>query len=408
MTDDLKKAMKQTMIEKSFLDLSYGIPDPIDKEVLSYTPLPDSMIGSFLSQDVDALQTMNLTNNALNAWIAEAQKANYFSSHFVTLSRMIMNGVATMARGLVTLHMKGEDLDQAPMSIQDLIGISSYQFRKSYLGVLQTVKSRPEISERLMMNQLRWSNTLIKLFKTRDKLAVPAVIGKDSAGSNQVTGDTDNASAQIPGAAGFQTVGKSKCRQQNGGIEPFSALSAPGSFGAIQAYSSLPVNKTSASQASALSDTEVPGCGSPDLEEKMLHGSDVMDQTAAAEQVAPETEGPRESGNARENGEAAHSDQAKSEALSAARSFHNSMSVEKNEISYSQKTADPSLPPEPDHPPDHVRLLSRVMDRSSGNEDGALEFTLDEIFQLLADPVFCDCEPSLAADLRKYLDTACT
>ena len=62
---------------------------------------------------------MNLTNNALQLWVEEAKKASYFTKHFVTLSRMIMNGVATMARGLVTLHMRGEDLDQAPLSIKE-------------------------------------------------------------------------------------------------------------------------------------------------------------------------------------------------------------------------------------------------------------------------------------------------
>jgi hypothetical protein len=144
---------------------------PVDKDILAYAPLPDSVTDSYTTREVDPLQTMNLANNALTLWVDEAKKASYFTAHFVTLSRMIMNGVATMARGLVTLHIQGEDLDRAPLSIQDLIDISSYQFRKSYLGVLQTVKSHPEISERLLMNQLRWTDTLIRLFKTKEKLA---------------------------------------------------------------------------------------------------------------------------------------------------------------------------------------------------------------------------------------------
>ena len=57
----------------------------------------------------------------------------------------------------------------------------------------------------------------------------------------------------------------------------------------------------------------------------------------------------------------------------------------------------------PSRPPEYARILYRELCRSSGNEDGALEFTLDEIYQLLADPEFCRYEPQLAADFRKAL-----
>ena len=57
----------------------------------------------------------------------------------------------------------------------------------------------------------------------------------------------------------------------------------------------------------------------------------------------------------------------------------------------------------PSRPPEYARTLYRALCRSSGNEDGALEFTLDEIYQLLADPEFCRYEPQLAADFRKAL-----
>ncbi len=124
---------RRMMYEAAFMNLSNGIVSPVDKDILAYAPLPDSVTDSYTTREVDPLQTMNLANNALTLWVDEAKKASYFTAHFVTLSRMIMNGVATMARGLVTLHIQGEDLDRAPLSIQDLIGISSYQFRKSYL-----------------------------------------------------------------------------------------------------------------------------------------------------------------------------------------------------------------------------------------------------------------------------------
>ena len=262
-------AMMDMMFRDACMNLSNGIVNPLDKDILSYAPLPDSVIDPYITQEVDPLQTMNLTNNTLKVWVEESKKANYFTTHFVTLSRMIMNGVATMARGLVTLHLRGEDLEQAPLSIQDLISISSYQFRKSYIGVLQTVKSKPEVSERLLMNQLRWNNTLIKLFKTREKLERPVVSGQcsvisaqglendegknnnevphiDLESSNPVNDEKALHEAEIksngdPNVSNLES-GSSEVSGLESDVSPLTelselpALTAPGAYGAIRPY----------------------------------------------------------------------------------------------------------------------------------------------------------------------------
>ena len=151
--------------------LANGCLMPWDKEVLATSPLPVSVIEPYTTKEVpDVLESMNLTFSAMSIWIDEAKKVNYFSERFVTLSKKVRNGVTTMGRGLVTLHQRGEDLTAAPMSIGDLIGVASYHFRKSYLGVLQTSRSHPELGEKLLMNQIGWNDMLMRLFKTRDKL----------------------------------------------------------------------------------------------------------------------------------------------------------------------------------------------------------------------------------------------
>ena len=147
-------SMISAMYQDTLTNLYAGVVSAIDREVLSYSPLPSNIVDPYASQDVDPAGTMNMTYSAMVVWIDEAKKADYFSKHFVTLSRMIMNGTTTMARGLVTMYGRGEDLSSAPMSIGDLISLSSYHFRKSYLGVIQTAKSKPEVSERLLLNQL--------------------------------------------------------------------------------------------------------------------------------------------------------------------------------------------------------------------------------------------------------------
>ena len=205
MSDYLSSPIRQMMYQNMLANLSNGIISPLDKDIMAFTSLPDSVIDPYIKRETDPLQMMNLTNNALQIWVEESKKASYFTKHFVTLSRMIMNGVATMARGLVTLHMRGEDLDQAPLSIQELISISSCQFRKSYLGVLQTVKSHPEISARLLENQLSWNNTLLKLFKTKEKLAKPlspaGIMGAKT--NDQISGSGDQNISELPQTARF-------------------------------------------------------------------------------------------------------------------------------------------------------------------------------------------------------------
>ncbi|MBQ6518073.1 MAG: hypothetical protein IJI14_05090 [Anaerolineaceae bacterium] len=155
----------------ALMGLMNGCLMPWDKDILSDTPLPSSVIEPYMAKEVpDVRESMRLTYETMAVWIDEARKVNYFSKRFVQLSRMIMTGVTTMGRGLVTLHARDEALEGVPMSIQDLIGVASYHFRKSHLGVLQTVRSHPEVSERLLMNQIGWNNMLMRLFKTRDKL----------------------------------------------------------------------------------------------------------------------------------------------------------------------------------------------------------------------------------------------
>ena len=217
-------------------DMHAGCVNDIDKQVLSYSPLPDTVIDPYLSQQVPSNDVMDLTYNSLSTWIEEAKKASYFTKHFVTLSKMINNGVATMARGLVTLHMNGEYLNHAPMSVDDLIGVGSYQFRKSYLGVLQTSARNPEIGERLLLNQMSWANTLLRLYKTKEKLAEKPVMKSRKFENKSVeSGKTaDNADyflskdspALEPLMPGDNVLGLS---------EP-SALSEPGAFTAIRAY----------------------------------------------------------------------------------------------------------------------------------------------------------------------------
>ena len=172
--DTYYDSIQDMMYEDAIHSLYNGMPVmPWQREVLAMAPLPEDIVDPFAAQDADPMQIMGLAYKSLVTWIDEARKANYFTKRFTDLSKLVLKGVNTMGRGLMTLHNRGEDLSQAPMQIGDLISVGSYHLRKSYLGVIQTASSHPEISERLLINQLSWTNMLLRLYKTKEKLAIP-------------------------------------------------------------------------------------------------------------------------------------------------------------------------------------------------------------------------------------------
>ena len=267
-----KAAMYESMMESmqtdALFNLYSGIVTPVDRQILADMPLPSDMVDPFASQDVDPLSVMNLTYVSLSGWIADAKQEKYYTERFVNLSKLVMKGVATMCRGLVTLHQRGEDLSAAPMQIGDLISVGSYHLRKSYLGVVQFSAKHPEIGERLLLNQLGWSTTLLRLYKTKEKLAKPisneeirrkneelsgqdespainAQNEKESTKQNELPDGNDNISSFLPLTSSFE--------------KGFSPLAEPGAFSALRAYSSLDgsgrfssVRKTAAGSSASL------------------------------------------------------------------------------------------------------------------------------------------------------------
>ena len=447
--EHMGSAMMDMMFRDACMNLSNGIVNPLDKDILSYAPLPDSVIDPYITQDVDPLQTMNLTNNTLKVWVEESKKANYFTTHFVTLSRMIMNGVATMARGLVTLHMRGEDLEQAPLSIQDLISISSYQFRKSYIGVLQTVKSKPEVSERLLMNQLRWNNTLIKLFKTREKLDSGIRIqelGNEEGRSKNEVQQLDVKSSEFkvqssnslddekalpeaeiksiadPNVSNLSTAsfdisslesGSSEVSSLETDVSPLTelselpALAAPAAYGAIRPYGPYRNQAGAGIKKLGIEEGRMKNEVQPADNEEGRSKNEVQRDVKSSESGSQE-QGTRsmETGNEEGRGKNEIDSESSDSEIQEQESDREAMSCEESKESEENSSFFPHNSSFPKCPPEYARILYRALCRSSGNKDGTLEFTLEEINRLLADPLFCKYEPQLAADFRKALQSA--
>ena len=245
----MHNAMIETMRTDALNDLYAGYVTPLDREILADMPLPSDMVDPFASQDVEPLSVMNLTYVSLSGWIAEAKKEKYYSERFVQLSRLVMKGVTTMGRGLVTLHQRGEDLSAAPMQIDDLISVGSYHFRKSYLGVVQFSARHPEIGERLLVNQLGWSTTLLRLYKTKEKLAKPVLKNEEGRMKNEEmpNGNSDNSSFLLQNSSFVKdsSLDNSSALDDCPALNAVSALFEPAAFSAQRALTSLVPNKKS-------------------------------------------------------------------------------------------------------------------------------------------------------------------
>ena len=239
----MHNAMIETMRTDALHDLYAGYVTPLDREILADMPLPSDMVDPFASQEVEPLSVMNLTYVSLSGWIAEAKKEKYYSERFVSLSKLVMKGVAIMGRGLVTLHQRGEELSAAPMQIVDLISVGSYHFRKSYLGVVQFSAKHPEIGERLLVNQLGWSTTLLRLYKTKEKLAKPVINEEVRRKNEELPSNAECGirNTELPSDSGSEISNLSL--NDRSALNAVSALFEPGAFSGARAYSSLDRNQ---------------------------------------------------------------------------------------------------------------------------------------------------------------------
>ena len=354
---------------------------------------PSDVVYPVASQDNDPIAIMNLAFVSLKGWIEDAKKAPYYSERFADLSKLVMKGVTTMGRGLVTLHKRGEDLSAAPMQIEDLISVGSYHFRKSYLGVVQFSAKRPEIGERLLLNQLRWADMLLRLYKTKEKLSEKPGIRcnrpeiKDSGDTDAAKaklGGQENTAGQLSAASPFDSL-DTLFVDRSQSLASHSSLNEPAAFSVQRALSGFAKSAGRTQQAAGSKQQAVGGSQqavrSPEKDETAENKNS---GSSAPQKVISKNEAARDPENL-------IPDPGKSESDPG---FLNTAPPE-----------DPLLTayPLPDKLPETVKIMQNVFRRSKANGDGSLSFTIDEMRILAEDPIFAEMEPGLTTDIRNAL-----
>lgn len=403
----LNDPMMDIMYQNALHSLYAGAIMPHEQEILAMAPLPGDVVDTFASQEIDPKQIMRVAYGSLVTWIDEAKKASYFSKRFTDLSKLVMKGVMTMGRGLITLHNRGEDLAQAPMDISDLISVSSYHFRKSCLGVVQTAKSHPEISERLLMNELSWTNMLLRLYKTKDKLEgdkkseiINKISSPDEEGITLLNEEGRMKNERLTG----RNAAASSFRPLDAALSEVSAIFEPAALGAPRAFSAL--DKGQRSQRPAVSHQQsVLNRQQPALSGEVR--SDGEDQaaviggetTVSSRRPAVRDEMMAEGGHetpeservADENGEVMEAEE------------HETPEIEGMADGNSEGTEDKDPEPRVSDLPQYLKILRTAFGRSGPSENGKLKFTADELKFLVSDPLFNQIYPKSAADIRSIL-----
>lgn len=417
------------MYDQAFSGLMNGRLMPCDRELLSGAPLPYSVIEPYIAKEVpDVRESMRLTYETMVVWIDEAKKVSYFSTRFLQLSKMIMNGVTTMGRGLITLHARGEELTDVPMSIRDLIGVASYHFRKSHLGCLQTVRSHPEISERLLMNQIGWNNMLMRLFKTREKLAetlkiaAPQSPGLINSECGMQNAELSRLEAPFSNAEGGERFAAPLSSVDRGITEP-GAVREPGALTAPRAFSSfdgeiagvkrsdaprLTESKTNGQNevSRAKSNQQEPDRAARNGEEEKVReiSSDEPESTEDKHDVQPEVTGTDVSQRITP-ADRDSSEERIIEICSDYPDLTEDKQQEQPEDTLSEADRPDSLPPIPNLPL-YLQIIKNVYSRSRPSDKGGLTFTYEEMCYLTSDPDFNKFYPRTAASLHAMMEKA--
>lgn len=162
------------LIQDMMIMMSYGMTVLPEEQMERLGVLPKEV--HHTDEEItrlSCLETMKMTAENLKSWLKPGMEESRFGVPFVQVSKMILNAVTTMGRGLVTLHVMGADLSEAPMQIGELLDIAGFHFKKCAEGVKVSAGVNPTVCTRLFACQLRWQDLIFRLYRTEEYLKKP-------------------------------------------------------------------------------------------------------------------------------------------------------------------------------------------------------------------------------------------
>ena len=214
---------------------------------------------------ISCLETLRATTENLKRWLKDGMEENRFGIPFVQTTKMIMDAVTTIGRGLVTLHVLGEDLSEAPMQIGELLDIAGFHFKKCSDGVRVSAGVNPTVCTRLFTCQLRWQNLIFRLYRTQARLEHSAPAAKPAVKRSAALSESSSISAAAEPPAGALTAAPAMSPLpviSSGSLPEETVIAAPGLSGNMEdrgarSAAIRPENGPAAEEKAAAGNTEL-------------------------------------------------------------------------------------------------------------------------------------------------------
>ena len=254
------------LISDMMVYMSYGMECLSEKDMERFGPLlprevhhtPDEVTR------ISCLEALRATTENLQRWLKDGMEENRFGLPFVQTTKMIMDAVTAIGRGLVTLHVLGEDLSQAPMQIGELLDIAGFHFRKCSEGVKVSAGINPTVCTRLFSCQLRWQNLIFRLYRTEEFLSKPVKTEKKKAAPVHTTlnaAPSESAHGALKAEQSFRAF------PAEGAPAEAEALSAESEAAEVPAGEQAPESETDAVPAEIPAESQAETPEAPDEED---------------------------------------------------------------------------------------------------------------------------------------------
>ncbi len=289
-----------------------------------------------------------------------AVKENRFSPKYLKRCTQLEKGIKYLGSLCVTkyaLQTKGQSFPQlGQLSTEKLYCMTSHHFRKLDMAVTEYMFEHRDVPDKLFDMEMRYFNLLERLRSTEVKI--------EKFHDRYIFGPEDYS----PIIHGMAFSGKNKTRSILEKHDEAPAFRHAPAFGLLPEAGGLNMkSETTGNKKSEIRNKnaeEVSGVSDQESEVTVATSGGTAEVPEDKEECSPDPDSPSR-GHRSNDPISAYSDE--------------------------------KLPP-------CLEIMKRVMERSRGDDDGSLTFTIEEMEFLAGDPLFARLDPGMASDIRKILE----
>ena len=357
--------------------------------------LPFESIDSYSTDPVGFGEMSLRMLNKVEFIFDQAAKENRFSSIYLKRCKQLEKGIKYLGSLCVTkyaLQTKGQTFPQlGQLSTEKLYCMTSHHFRKLDMAVTEYMFEHRDVHDKLFDMEMRYFNLLERLRSTEVKI--------EKFHDKYAYGETDY-SPIIHGLAFSEKSWTKEIHRKHDEVPAFRHAPAFSACG----------GKLSGISGQGSEVTVAPDLGCAPrrrgLTPSVTGMSEMVPQyqssPAQSEAPAPHMMGEAHSVRSRCPGELIPA--APTAGTAEVPADKEECSADSDSSSREHGSNDPISAFSDEKLPPCLEIMNRVMERSRGEDDGSLTFTIEEMEFLAGDPLFARLDPRMAADIRKILE----